>query len=146
MSGRRGRKVHVVEIDGVSHNAYATSLMFSLTLDDLAHAIALAATADPGETSAPCRFSGTVSYNPVARESYWTEQDLAEAAAVAAALGPGGIYTAARAALYRNGSSWRLDRWDELFPPEVARRRADELFPMLRREGNPFAPGPVVDD
>lgn len=143
MTGRRGRKVHVVEVDGVAHNAYSTSITFSLTLDDLTHAIAIAATSD-GPTGR--RFGGVLSHNPVARESYWSERDMAEARVVAASLGPGHISSTARSELRTHGESWRTVRWGDIFPPGVARDRAEELFPMLADEGNPFAPPLDVDD
>ena len=128
----------MVELDGELRNAYATSITFSLTLDDLMRGIARAATAGPPER----RFHGTLSHNRVAGESYWSERDTEEATAVARGLGPGHIYAATRAALRANGESWRSSDWTDVFPPEAARRRADELFPMLRQEGNPFAPAP----
>jgi hypothetical protein len=143
MNDRRGRKVHVVEIDGRTHNAYATSITFSVTLDDLMHAIAVAATT---RSSNDGGFDGALSHNPVARESYWSEQEIDEAEAAASALGPGHIYAAARDQLRAHGEAWRSDAWDEAFPAEVARRRARELFPMLDDENNPFAPPPDVQD
>lgn len=143
MDGQRGRKVHTVEIDGISHNAYSTSLTFSLTLEDLMHAIAVAATI-PSQTRR--RFEGSLAYNSVARESYWSEKDTSDAHRVAETLGPGLIYSTARSELRANGEGWRTIRWSEIFPEEAAKRRAQELFPMLRSEGNPFAPAPSVAD
>ena len=133
----------MVEVDGVRRNAYSTSISFSMTLEDLMHAIAVAATRDlpPGE-----RFEGSLSHNRIARESFWSEQDTERARRVARALGPGRIYATARAEFRANGESWRDDAWDGLFPPEVARQRANELFPMLRTEGNPFAAAPNLTD
>lgn len=136
--------MHIVEVDGVARNAYATSITYSLTLDDLMQAIAEAATAT--SSSEPRRFGGNLSHNPVARESYWSEQDTADAQVVAASIGPGLIYATARSGLRDHGESWRDLEWSDVFPPEVARRRAEELFPMLRNEENPFAPAPEVQD
>ncbi len=143
MTDRRGRKVHVVVLDGEAHNAYETSLAFALTLDDLMHAIAIAATTSPRTQD---RFDGNLSHSPIAQESYWSERDMERARAVAASLGPGRIYTTARSELRAHGESWRSTTWDEIFPAEVARERANELFPMLRKEGNPFAPPPDLHD
>lgn len=143
MDGHRRRKVHTVEIDGATRNAYSTSITYSLTLEDLMHAIAVAATT-PSSTRR--RFKASLAHNPVARESYWSEKDTAEAHTVAATLGPGLIYSTARAELRANGEGWRTSHWSEIFPEEAARRRAEELFPMLRNEGNPFAPAPPVAD
>lgn len=143
MNGHRGRKVHVVEVDGTAHNAYSTSIDFSLTLDDLTHAIAVAATR---EVRADRRFQGRLGHNPIVGESFWSEHDLAAARAVASDIGPGITYHTARVELRAHGESWRSDPWDAEFPAEVARHRAEELFPMLRNEGNPFAPAPPVSD
>lgn len=143
MDGHRGRKVHITEVDGVSHNAYATSITFSMTLDDLMHAIAVAATARSENVAL---FDGALSHNRIARESFWSEQNTAKARAAARALGPGRIYATARSELRASGESWRSQRWTDFFPPEVAKQRAEELFPMLRSEGNPFAPAPSGTD
>lgn len=143
MDGHRGRKVHITEIDGVSHNAYATSITFSMTLDDLMHAIAITAIT---ATAAGDHFQGTLSHNRIARESFWSERDTAEARRVAARIGPGRVYDAARSALRANGEGWRSQRWGDFFPPEVAKQRAEALFPMLRNTDNPFAPAPKFDD
>ncbi len=135
--------MHVVEVDGVGRNAYSTSIEFSLTLDDLAHAVALAAT-----TLAPVnrRFRGSLAHNAVADESYWSEADTADAVAIAASIGPGSVYAAARSELRAHGERWRFQAWEDVFPPEAARQRAAELFPMLGDAGNPFAPAPDVTD
>ena len=131
--------MHVVEVDGEARNAYSTSIEHSLTLDDLVGAVALAATAlAPPEH----RFEGALAHNPVADETYWSEADLSAAMAIAATIGPGRVYAAARSQLRAHGESWRTRAWENLFPPEAARQRAEELFPMLRQDGNPFASAP----
>lgn len=144
MTGLRGRKVHVVNIGGEARNAYSTSIAYSLTLDDLMHAIAVAATtlAEPDE-----RFEGGLSHSPVADEYYWSEADTAAARRAARSIGPGRVYAAARAELRAHGEAWRSSEWENTFPPDAARGRAEELFPMLvAGADNPFAPVATPDD
>ena len=112
--------------------AIATNIRFQIGIDELAAGVA-AAGRDKG-------FLGMIQVVGVTGDAYWDEADLRTARRTARLVGRGGAMTAVRESLDGHGRSAFDDLGDffNLFPEEVARARAAELWPALDPLAGPF--------